>query len=123
MVSLTETGTGVGAAGKMEIGSGEEQGIGGKGNVNGSSGSLSEEGNLHNSVPVLEGVAVTVVVVVAFMREGAVNVLERDVLRETRSLVSCSLMTDWPHVMNTAPIELERDSVESKAVNMYMERT
>jgi hypothetical protein len=104
----------------MGVGGGVEQVTGGKGNVNGSFGSLSEEGDLHNSVPVLEGVAVTVVV--AFMREGAVNVLEQDSLRETRSLVSCSLMTEWPHVMNTAPIELERDSVESKVVYMYMKR-
>lgn len=103
----------------MGAGSGDGQSTGGKGNVNGSFGSLTEEEDLHNRVPVLEGVAVTVVVV--FMRDGAVYVLEQDALRETRSFVSRSLVAQLPHVMNTAPIELERDSVESKAVNMYME--
>lgn len=120
MVSVTETGAGVGVVGKMGMDGGEGQGIGGKGNINGSFGLLSEEGDLHNNVPVLEEVAVTVVVVL--MREGAVKVLERGALRETWSLVSCSLMTEWPHVMNTAPIEFDRDSVESKVANMFMER-
>lgn len=116
-MSPTEAGPGVGADGKMGAGGGDGQSTGGKGNVNGSFGSLTEEEDLHNRVPVLEGVAVTVVVV--FMRDGAVYILEQDALRETRSFVSRSLVAQLPHVMNTAPIELERDSVESKAVNMY----
>jgi hypothetical protein len=93
VVSLTETGAGVGAVGKVGISIAVEQGKGGKGNANGSFESLSEEGDLHKSVPVLEGVQVTVVVV--FMTEGVVNVAEReDAFREARSLVSRSLMAE-----------------------------
>jgi hypothetical protein len=90
---LHETGAGLGAVGKAGMSIVAEHGKGGKGNINGSLESLSEEGVLHKSAPVLESVPVTVVVV--FMMEGAVNVAEReDSLREARSLVSRSFMAE-----------------------------
>lgn len=93
MVSLAETGAGVGALGKAGISIVAEHGRGDKDNIDGSFESLSEEGDLHKGVPVLERVPVTAVVV--FMMEGAVNVAEReDALREARSFVSRSLMAE-----------------------------
>jgi hypothetical protein len=90
---LTETGAVVGAVGESGISIVAEHGKGGKGNINGSFESLSEEGVLHKSFPVLEIVPVTAVV--AFMLEGAVNVAEQeDALREDRSLLSRSLMPE-----------------------------
>jgi len=60
--------------------------MGGSGNVNGSLESLSEDGDVHEGAPVLE--AVSVILFVDLILEGDVNVLERDALRGTWSLIS-----------------------------------
>jgi hypothetical protein len=59
-------------------------GIEGSGNNNGSLESLSEDGDVHEGVPVLE--AVPVILLVDLIMGGDVNVLERGALRETWSL-------------------------------------
>jgi hypothetical protein len=64
----------MGAGGEVGRSAGVGKGMGGKGNVKGSFESLSEEEDSRKCAPVLEGVAV--IVVVGFMMEGAVNVLE-----------------------------------------------
>jgi hypothetical protein len=63
-------------------------GMGGSGNNNGSLESLSEDGDVHEGVPVLE--SVPVILLVDLIMGGDVNVLERGALRETWSLVSRS---------------------------------
>jgi hypothetical protein len=81
--------TGAGAGLKVGRSAGVGKGMGGSGNVNGSLESLSEDGDLHKSAPVLE--VVPVILLVDFMMEGDVNVLQRgDALKETRSLASRS---------------------------------
>jgi hypothetical protein len=89
-MSLVVTGAGERAGEGLKVGrsAGVGQGIGGSGSVNGSLESLSEDGDLYKSAPVLE--VQPPILVVDFMTEGDVNVLQRVALRETRSLVSRS---------------------------------
>lgn len=91
-------------------------GMGGSGNNNDSVESISEVGDTHKEVPVLE--AVPVMLLVDLIKGGDVNVLERGSLRQTWSLISRSTKAEWPHVMNTAPMEFERDSAERNVVSL-----
>jgi hypothetical protein len=87
-------------------------GMGGSGINNDSAESLSEDGDVHKEVPVLE--AVPVILLFDLIKGGDVNVLEQGSLTQTWSLISRSIKAEWPHIMNTAPIEFERDSAKER---------
>ena len=90
MTSLVTTGAGGRAGVGVKVGrsAGVGPGMGSSGNNNGSLESLCEDGDWHKMAPVLE--AVLVILLVDLMMEGDVNVLEREALREIRSLISRS---------------------------------
>ena len=100
-------------------GAGREGG-GGRHNNDGSGVSLTGELSFPVKDPVLEDKRIECEVPVLVM-VGAVNVLVRVSFFVTRSLFSCSLMAEKLAVMNTAPIELDRDSAGNKICQTYVQ--
>jgi hypothetical protein len=83
---MTGAGGRAGSGTRVERIAGVGPGMGGSGNVNSSLESLSEDGVVREGAPVLE--AVPVILLADLILEGDVNVLERDALRGTWSLIS-----------------------------------